>query len=131
VKVEEWQATLDKKLTGLRFKRDAKMVQAAVESLDQAALETLAAELEQEGAVAIETPALADGTTRVELPKGLLSISKTARMQNTREYTPNVIEPSFGIGRILYCLLEHVYWHRPNDAARAVSTENRFCSVGS
>ncbi|AEO64354.1 uncharacterized protein THITE_2110427 [Thermothielavioides terrestris NRRL 8126] len=120
VKVEEWQAALDKKLTGLRFKKDAKVVQAAVERLDQPALEALAAELEQHGAVALETPALADGTTRVELPKELLSISKTTRMQTTREYTPNVIEPSFGIGRILYCLLEQVYWHRPNDAARAV-----------
>jgi glycyl-tRNA synthetase len=72
--------------------------------------------------VAIETPALSDGTTRVELPKELLSISKTTRLQNTREYIPGVIEPSFGIGRIFYSLLEHVYWYRPNDTARAVST---------
>jgi glycyl-tRNA synthetase len=121
VKVEEWQATLDKKLAGPRFRNDAKAIQSAVEALDQAALERLAAELEQNRAVVIETQALSDGATRVELPKELLSISKTTRLQNTREYTPNVIEPSFGIGRIFYCLLEHVYWHRPNDAARAVS----------
>lgn len=38
-----------------------------------------------------------------------------------REYTPNVIEPSFGIGRILYSLLEHSYWARENDVARGVS----------
>ncbi|KAK4137513.1 class II aaRS and biotin synthetase [Trichocladium antarcticum] len=120
VKVEEWQATLDKKLAGPRFKKDAKAVQSAVDALDQPTLERLAAELGQTGSVAIETPALSDGTTRVELPKELLSISKTARLQNIREYTPNVIEPSFGIGRILYSLLEQVYWHRPNDAARAV-----------
>lgn len=121
VKVEEWQATLDKKLAGPRFKKDAKAVQSAVDALDQPNLERLAAELGQNGSVAIETAALSDGTTRVELPKELLSISKTARLQNIREYTPNVIEPSFGIGRILYSLLEQVYWHRPNDAARAVS----------
>lgn len=34
------------------------------------------------------------------------------KMCAAREYTPNVIEPSFGIGRILYSLLEHVYWVR-------------------
>ena len=36
------------------------------------------------------------------------------------EYTPNVIEPSFGIGRILYALLEHSYYVREGDEQRAV-----------
>ena len=38
-----------------------------------------------------------------------------------REYTPNVIEPSFGLGRILYTLLEHSYWSREQDVERGVS----------
>ena len=124
IKLEKWQATLDQKRAGPRFKKDAKAVQSAIEALDQAALERLASELEENGAVAIETPPLSDGTTRVELTKELLSIFKITRFQNTREYTPNVIEPSFGIGRILYSLLEQVYWYRPDDAARAVSTKH-------
>lgn len=37
-----------------------------------------------------------------------------------REYTPNVIEPSFGLGRILYALLEHSWWVREEDEARNV-----------
>jgi hypothetical protein len=37
-----------------------------------------------------------------------------------REFTPNVIEPSFGIGRILYSLLEHVFWSREQDVERGV-----------
>lgn len=37
-----------------------------------------------------------------------------------REFTPNVIEPSFGIGRILYALLEHSYWARESDIQRGV-----------
>ncbi len=121
VRVEEWQAILDKRLAGPRFKKDAKTVQEAVDALDQAMLERLAAELEQTGGVAIDVPGLSGEKPSVELTKELLSISKTTRLQTTREYTPNVIEPSFGIGRILYSLLEQVYWHRPNDAARAVS----------
>jgi glycyl-tRNA synthetase len=36
------------------------------------------------------------------------------------EYTPNVIEPSFGIGRILYSLLEHCYYVRDGDEQRGV-----------
>jgi glycyl-tRNA synthetase len=36
------------------------------------------------------------------------------------EFTPNVIEPSFGLGRILYALLEHSYWARESDINRGV-----------
>ncbi|KAI8950609.1 glycyl-tRNA synthetase 1 [Xylaria longipes] len=121
VKVECWQASLDKKLVGPRFKRDAKAVQASVEALDQALLEKLAANLNATGSVIVDTVTpLADGSSSVELSRDLLTIQKVTRLQTVREYTPNVIEPSFGIGRILYCLLEQVYWHRPQDVARAV-----------
>lgn len=37
-----------------------------------------------------------------------------------REFTPNVIEPSFGIGRILYSLIEHSYYIREGDEQRGV-----------
>ncbi len=29
-----------------------------------------------------------------------------------RSFTPSVIEPSFGVGRILYCLFEHAFYAR-------------------
>lgn len=122
IKKEIWEATLDKKLVGPRFKKDAKIVQESVGALDQSKLEILAKELDTQGVVMVETSTpLADGTTSVVLSQDLLTIKKETRVQTTRDYTPNVIEPSFGIGRILYSLLEHVYWNRPQDAARAVS----------
>ena len=37
-----------------------------------------------------------------------------------REFIPNVVEPSFGIGRILYCLLEHSFSTREDDEQRAL-----------
>jgi glycyl-tRNA synthetase len=40
---------------------------------------------------------------------------------SAREFTPNVIEPSFGLGRILYAVLEHSYWCRESDIDRGVS----------
>ena len=40
---------------------------------------------------------------------------------SVREFTPNVIEPSFGLGRILYVLLEHNFWAREQDIERGVS----------
>ena len=32
-----------------------------------------------------------------------------------QSFTPSVIEPSFGIGRIIYCLFEHSFYVRPNE----------------
>jgi glycyl-tRNA synthetase len=34
------------------------------------------------------------------------------------KYTPNVIEPSFGIGRIVYCVMEHCFGVRKEDKKR-------------
>jgi glycyl-tRNA synthetase len=33
-------------------------------------------------------------------------------MHACRSFTPSVIEPSFGIGRIMYCMFEHTFWQR-------------------
>lgn len=38
-----------------------------------------------------------------------------------REVEPHVIEPSFGIGRIIYSLLEHNFHVREEDEQRTVS----------
>ncbi|KAK9438240.1 glycyl-tRNA synthetase [Metarhizium brunneum] len=81
---------------------------------------TLENELAEEGVVTIPTDELANGANSVELTSDVCSIKQTTRVETTREYTPNVIEPSFGIGRILYSILEHVYWSRPQDVAREV-----------
>ena len=40
--------------------------------------------------------------------------------RSCRAFTPSVIEPSFGLGRIIYCLLEHTYYTRSQDEQRTV-----------
>ena len=37
------------------------------------------------------------------------------------EIVPHVIEPSFGIGRIMYTILEHTFRVRPSESHRSVS----------
>ncbi|KAI9782518.1 MAG: Glycine--tRNA ligase 1, mitochondrial [Peltula sp. TS41687] len=118
LRIEEWQIELDRKKFGPRFKKDGKAVEAAIEGLDQEDRERLAGKLEKDGKIEINVPGVSDG--KVELEKDIVSIEKRTRVENIREYTPNVIEPSFGIGRILYSLMEHVYWTRPGDEARGV-----------
>jgi glycyl-tRNA synthetase len=121
--VEEWQAELDKKKFGPHYKKDGKAVEAAVEALSQAQLEAFAQDLALDGKITVEVSGVANG--KVEISKHLITIERRTRVENTREYTPNVIEPSFGIGRILYALIEHNYWTRGveegGDEARGVS----------
>lgn len=121
LKVEEWQVDIDKKKFGPKFKKDGKAVEAAVESLTQELREKLSLDLKSSGKITVEVPGVGDG--KVELDKDLVNIEKRTRIDYTREYTPNVIEPSFGIGRILYSVIEHNYWVRPGDeeGARGVS----------
>lgn len=46
----------------------------------------------------------------------MLLISKEKKKEHQRVFTPSVIEPSFGIGRIIYCLYEHSFYTRPSKA---------------
>lgn len=119
-KVEEWQANLDKKKSGPKLKKDQAKVEAALKGLSQEFKENLSLTMEKEGKVEVPVPEMEGG--KVELDKDIVSFAKETRMETMREYTPNVIEPSFGVGRILYSLMEHVYWTREGDAARSVSS---------
>lgn len=118
LKIEEWQVDLDKKKFGPRFKKDGKAVAAAVEALSQELREKLAIDLEKNGKIEVDVEGVGSG--KVELDQDIVKIEKRTRVENVREYTPNVIEPSFGIGRILYSMIEHVYWAREEDEARGV-----------
>jgi len=118
LKIEEWQYDLDKKSFGQKFKKDGKAVEAAIDALSQELREKLSLDLEKEGKIVVDVPGVGDG--KVDIPKELITLQKRTRVENVREYTPNVIEPSFGIGRIFYALCEHVYWTREQDKARGV-----------
>ena len=122
LRIEEWQIDLDKKKFGPKFKKDGKAVEAAVEGLSQELREKLSLDLKRTGKIELEVPGISSG--KVEIDKELIGIEKRTRVEHTREYTPNVIEPSFGIGRILYSLIEHVYWSREDAEERGVGYEH-------
>lgn len=116
-KVEEYQAQLDKKKSGPKFRQNVGKVQSALDALTQDMRENLSISMQKEGKVNVDVPEMG----QVELEKDIVNFQKESRMETMREYIPNVIEPSFGIGRILYSLMEHVYWTREDDVARSVS----------
>ena len=51
------------------------------------------------------------------LPSGPAPTAQTVCQVTGRAFTPSVIEPSFGIGRILWCVLEQVYYIRESSLA--------------
>ncbi|ORY69524.1 glycyl-tRNA synthetase [Pseudomassariella vexata] len=121
IKVEEWEVDLDRKKFGPHFKKNGKTVEAAILTTTQQQREAFAKALESVGSLALDVPGVGDG--KVVVPKELVTVEKRTRTVHTREFTPNVIEPSFGIGRILYSLVEHCYWSRGSeggDEARGV-----------
>jgi glycyl-tRNA synthetase len=119
--IEEWQIDIERKKFGPQFKKDAKTVEAALLATPQEQREKLAKELSDNGSITLEVAGVGDG--KVQISKDSIAIEFRKRVENTREFVPNVIEPSFGIGRILYSLMEHSFWTRGTeggDEARGV-----------
>lgn len=103
----------DRKALGMAFQGDARTVSGALEALaeDWNDFEAIATALETEGKATV------DG---FEITKSMLSWTKVAKKVHEIKFVPSVIEPSFGIGRILYSLLEHSFYIRESDEQRCV-----------
>ncbi|PWN30046.1 glycyl-tRNA synthetase [Jaminaea rosea] len=110
---EKWVPEIERKALGPKFKKDAKAVEEAILALDQEQLASLASQLKNGPAKVPETD------FEVSSPE-LLKIELKTIKEMVREFTPNVIEPSFGLGRIFYALLEHSFWSRAEDKDRGV-----------
>ncbi|VDO51724.1 unnamed protein product [Onchocerca flexuosa] len=54
----------------------------------------------------------------VELQKDYITVKRYEKKVHTEEFYPSVIEPSFGIGRIMYSVLEHSFRQREGDEQR-------------
>lgn len=50
----------------------------------------------------------------------MVTIQSITKTVSVKEIIPNVIEPSFGIGRIMYSLFEHNFRMREGDENRTV-----------
>jgi len=117
--VSEWEVDLDKKKLGPLFKKDSKTIEAAILATTQEQREHIAKELQDAGKFSIDVVSIG----RIEISKDLVTVEHRTRKEHVRDYIPNVIEPSFGIGRILFALCEHNFWTRADeggDEARAV-----------
>ena len=109
--VTEFVCETNKQLLGKELKKDAKLVTDALEAMCEADLVALGAKLAAEGSAQV------GGCT---ITKDMVRIEHVTKMVSGRAFTPGVIEPSFGLGRIMYCLFEHSFYWRENDEQRLV-----------
>ena len=111
--IEVAKIKFDRKALGKAFRQDQRVVSGALEALAEswATFEPIATALETDGKTTI------DG---FEVTKDMLTWTKATKTVSEIKFTPSVIEPSFGMGRILYSLLEHSFYQREGDKQRIV-----------
>lgn len=108
--VQKKKIIADKKLIKDKFGKDAGRLIHYLEKV-----------LEPENTVYTDLEIKFDNNNQVfYIKKEMYDIVTDGERQNTRKYIPNVIEPSFGIGRILYAYLEQNYFVRNEEEKRPV-----------
>ncbi|XP_066982149.1 glycine--tRNA ligase isoform X1 [Macrobrachium rosenbergii] len=108
--VDSVVALPDKVAVGKTFKKDAKAVQEALASLSGEAAEDMDKTLNEVGECVVNGFKI----TRSMVP----AFKREQKKIHVEEIIPSVIEPSFGIGRIFYSLLEHTFRIREDDEKR-------------
>eukprot|EP00474_Spongospora_subterranea_P004220 CRZ04678.1 hypothetical protein [Spongospora subterranea] len=104
--VQFTRANIAKSRLGPKFRKDARIVEETLNDIaaDPARLEPFRKELTENGVVKMTVPCTGQ---QFEIDSSLVSFEAVTETKSGESYVPAVIEPSFGIGRIVYCLLEH------------------------
>lgn len=113
--IDVTEATPNKALIGKSFKKEAKRICDKLAELDSAQMDELQATLSATGIYELAV----DDSFKVQLDKTMVEVKTTKKTMHVEEITPSVIEPSFGIGRIMYSLLEHRFHIRDGDEQRS------------
>lgn len=108
---------LNRKELGKVFKQDQRIVANILEGLAENwdDFSPIASSLETDGKTTV------DG---YEITSEMVTWIRQKKMVHEVKFVPSVIEPSFGMGRILYSLLEHSFYQRENDEQRCVMRFN-------
>ncbi|XP_015598508.1 glycine--tRNA ligase [Cephus cinctus] len=112
--VDVTEAVPNKGVIGKVFKKEAKAVLDTLAVLDKTEIENLETQLIVNGEYNLSLP---DGRS-VKIAKDMIIIKRYQKTLHVEEITPSVIEPSFGIGRIMYAIFEHNFKMREGDEQR-------------
>ncbi|KZC10262.1 PREDICTED: glycine--tRNA ligase [Dufourea novaeangliae] len=104
----------NKVLIGKTFKKDSKLVQSALEALNESEINALEADFDEKG----EHDLKLSNDTKIKITKDMIQVKRYQKTVHVEEIIPSVIEPSFGIGRIMYAIFEHNFRTREGDEKR-------------
>lgn len=102
--VKKMKANIAKQLLGKTFKADQKIVTTYLEGLSFDDAKALEAQLASTKSVDVPL----SGKT-LTITREMVSFQEVDEKISGHSITPHVIEPSFGLGRIIYAILEHSY----------------------
>ncbi|KAM9331674.1 glycine--tRNA ligase-like [Pholidichthys leucotaenia] len=103
----------NKGVIGMTYKKDAKLALDYLAVCDECYISDQEEILSETGEFSFET----EGKT-FRLTKDMVSVKRFQKTLHVEEIVPNVIEPSFGIGRIMYSIFEHSFHIRQEDEQR-------------
>lgn len=103
---------------GKAFKKEAKEIMEALSKLEPTAVELVEESLKTNGKYVLEI-----GSNSYSLTPDMLEVKRYQKTSHVEEFVPNVIEPSFGIGRIMYSIFEHNFRVRSDDGQRTVNRD--------
>ncbi|XP_063965067.1 glycine--tRNA ligase-like [Lytechinus pictus] len=115
--IDVTEAAPVKSVMGKAFKKEAKVVMEHLTSLEPDQLTGLEKALTENGETTVEV----NGKS-FKLTPDMIAVKRYQKTVHVEEFTPSVIEPSFGVGRILYSILEHNFKVRENDEQRTYFT---------
>ena len=105
--------SLDKQKVGKTFKKDSKPICERIENLTDEEKGAYLTQMAEKGAIQLDV-----GGKGVELAAKFITFERLEKTIQEEKFVPSVIEPSFGIGRIIYCIYEHCFKIREKDAQR-------------
>ena len=114
ITVQVTEPVLNKAPIGKCFKKDAKQVTEYLTNLAETDINELENSLKEKGSYKINV----EGQEYTITKDMVKEVKRYEKEVHVREVEPHVIEPSFGIGRIIYSLLEHNFHVREEDVQR-------------
>ncbi|CUV07647.1 unnamed protein product [Cryptosporidium hominis] len=102
--------TLNKPLIGKTFKQEASLVTEALQEIANKGDISFQEKLNQSNKALLKYKSCENGKEyQWEILSEMAKFEFQTKKVTEEQFTPGVIEPSFGIGRIIYCLLEHSF----------------------
>ena len=113
-------ATFNNRAIGVAFKKEQAVVKAYLKTLGEEDLEACQKLIDAMAANgSAEVGPLDNGKTYTITPD-LVSYKPAVLKIHEEKFIPSVVEPSFGVGRLIYSILEHSFYVREGEEKRTV-----------